>query len=194
VDQALESFRRAQEIHPRSFETRLNLAFLHLERARLGEGPGAAADFREAIRWFALAEESSPGSFRALYNRATAMAEAGMVPEATAEFERLSQDPSRTAMYAWPLADLYGRAGRWEEALRQLDRAEGIQPENAGIAALKKGEVLAQAGRFAEGKAEIRRAARLLVPGDPRPRIYMARLLEASGTPEDIRISRALRE
>ncbi|MCK6480859.1 MAG: tetratricopeptide repeat protein [Planctomycetes bacterium] len=193
MEQALASCRAAQEIHPRSFETRLNLAFLHLERARAGEGPGAAADFREAIRWFTLAEESSPGSFRALYNRATAMAEAGMVPEATAEFERLSKDPSRTALYAWPLADLYRRAGRWEDALRQLDRAEEVSPGDAGVAALKRGEVLAQAGRFEEGKAAIRGAARLLPPGDPRPRIFMARLLEASGSPEDVRTARALR-
>jgi tetratricopeptide (TPR) repeat protein len=197
MDQALDAFRRAQEIHPRSFETRLNLAFLHVERARARageEGGGVAADLREAIRWFSLAEESSPGSFRALYNRATAMAEAGMVPEATAEFERLSRDPSRTAMYAWPLADLYRRAGRWEDALRQLDRAEEVSPADAGVAALKKGEVLAQAGRFAEGKAEIRRAARLLDPGDPRPLLFMARLLEATGDPEDLKAARRLKD
>jgi tetratricopeptide (TPR) repeat protein len=188
LDFALEEFRAAHAIYPRAFETRLNLGFLHSYRGMLANRdadpdapPPRPAEFLEAVRWFTLAEESSPNSFRALYNRATAMAKAGQVAAATAEFERLAQDESRTTMYAYPLADLYRRAGRHDDALAQLHLVERIAPEDAGTVALKKGEVLAAAGRFREAEEELRRAARVLGERSPLPPLYMARLLVATG-------------
>ena len=199
LDSALEDFTRSQELYPRAFETRLNLGNLHLYRARLlnrdadpDAPPPLPEEYREAIRWFALAEESSPGSFRALYQRATAMAEAGLVEEATREFERLAQDRSRTTMYAWPLASLYARAGRTADALAQLDLIESIRPGDAGPAALRRGEILTRAGRFREAEKELQRAATVLGIDDPGPPLYMARLLVATGIPGNLPAARTL--
>jgi tetratricopeptide (TPR) repeat protein len=168
LDFAMESFHEAHRLYPRAFETRLNLGFAHLHRGLLlnrSHDPDAPADpgpFLEAARWFTLAEESSPSSFRAFYNRATAWAFAGRVPEAIAEFERLSADRSRTTLYAWPLADLYRRAGRTEDALAQLALVEEREPADAGLVALRRGEVLAAAKRYREADRELQRAASLL--------------------------------
>jgi len=72
---------------------------------------------------FTLAEESSPGSFRALYHRASALAEGGLVDEAVKEFERLARDTSRTTLYAYPLANLYRRQGRFDDAWPSCGRS-----------------------------------------------------------------------
>ena len=199
MDFALEEFTKAHHLYPRSFETRLNLGFLHLFRGRVanrdvapGEPVAAPEEFREAIRWFTLAEESSPGSFRALFNRASAMAEGGMTAEAIPEFERLSADTSRTTLYAWPLADAYRRAGRFDDALLQLRHIEEVDPAQAGAAALRAGEVLVDGKRFADAKRELERAARILGPEDPRPPLHMARLLVATGLPENLPMARML--
>ncbi len=199
LDLSLEQFRRAHGLYERAFETRLNMGFAHLFRGILlnrdadpDAPPPKPEDFREAVRWFTLAEESSPGSFRALYNRATAMALLGQVKEATAEFERLSQDKSRTTMYAWPLADLYRRAGRVEDALAQFDFIERTTPEEAGTLALRRAEVLTGAGKFKEGIVQLDRARELLGLADPGPPLFMARLLVATGLPENLETVRVL--
>ncbi len=196
---AEEEFEEARRLYPGAFETRLDLGFLHLHRGILlnrdadpDAPPPHRSDFLEAIEWFRLAEQASPGSFRALYNRATAMAKAGMVPEAIAEFERLAKDESRTTMYAWPLADLYRRAGRYDAALGQLDLIERLEPKDAGTVALKRGEVLTRAGRFAEAEKELRRAKERLGESDPGPPLYMTRLLVATGIPENLPAAAAL--
>jgi len=199
LDRAREEFEASLALYPGAFETRLNLGFFHLYRGRLAnrethpdEPPKVPEEFREAIRCFTLAEQASPGSFRALYNRATAMAEAGMVAEATREFERLSQDTSRTTMYAYPLADLYRRAGRTDDALAQFDHIVQVSPADEGTAVLKRGEALTQAARFSEAEAALRRAAALLGPSDPGPPLYMARLLVGTGLPENLPAARTL--
>jgi tetratricopeptide (TPR) repeat protein len=198
LDFAMEEFHEAHRLYPRAFETRLNLGFAHLHRGLLvnrGSDPDAPADpepFLEAARWFTLAEESSPNSFRAFYNRATAWAFAGRVGEAIGEFERLSADRSRTTLYAWPLADLYRRAGRTEDALAQLALVEEREPSDAGIVALRRGEVLAAAKRFREADRELQRAASILGPGDPRPPALMARVLVGTGIAENLPAARVL--
>jgi len=199
IDRALAEFTEAQRLYPGAFESRLNLGYLHLYRGQIlnreadPDGPAShPEEYRQAIRWFEEAEKASPGSFRALYNRASAMARAGMVPEATAEFERLAKDPSRTTMYAWPLGDLYRRAGRTEEALAQFDLIERLSPEDAGTLCLKRAEVLTAARRFVEADAELQRAAKVLGMENPGPPLYKARLLVAEGKPEMLPLAKAL--
>ncbi len=193
LDRALAEFGEAHRLYPRSFETRLNLGFAHLYRGQIlnrdadPDGPQPhVEEYLQAMRWFALAEESSPNSWRALYNRATAMGKAGLVPEAIAEFERLSKDGSRSTIYAWPLVELYRRAGRTEDALARLDFIAGKTPDEKGVVALKRAEVLMQAGRFRDADAALKEAYGILGEGDPMVWVYMARLLVAIGDPANL--------
>jgi tetratricopeptide (TPR) repeat protein len=200
LEESRERFGEAHRLYPRAFENRLNLGFFHLYRGTLlqpevlhDELPSDPADFEEAARWFVLAEESSPGSFRAHFNMATALARAGRVEQAVAEFERMAkEDTERTTIYAWPLSDLYRRLGRTEEALGMLAKIDALEPGSRGLAALRRAEVLVQARRFPEAKAALDAARAALGAQDVRPDVYMARLLAATGVPENLPALRAL--
>ena len=200
LDEALERFGEAHRLYPRAFETRLNLGYFHLYRGTLlhpevlhDEVPADASDFEEAARWFALAEESSPGSFRAHDNFAKSRALAGRVEEAITEYERMAaEDTDRTTHYAWPLARLYARVGRTEDALRMLAKIDELSPADRGTVALLRGEALMRAKRFAEAEKSLEGAATILGKADPRPPVFMARLLAATGLKENLPMMRLL--
>jgi tetratricopeptide (TPR) repeat protein len=190
---ALEEFVEAHRLFPGAFETRLNLGFAHLYRGNLlnrdsdPDGPPPRPEpYVEAARWFGLAEKASPGSWRALYNRASALGKAGRLPEAIAEFERLSQDRSRTTIYAWALSDLYSRAGRTDDALRQVDLIESIEPQDRPRAALRRVDILLRARRFEEADRALARAFEIVGRGDPLAWVRVARLLVAGGKAGDL--------
>jgi tetratricopeptide (TPR) repeat protein len=191
LDETLALFREAWIRYPGAFETRLNMGFAHLVRGNLhhrGAHPDAIPerpdDFLEAARWFTLAEEASPGSFRAKYNRGTALARAGALDRARAEFLEMAEaDPGRTTMYAYPLADIERRRGDADAALRWLDRVLEVAPGDAATVALKRAEVLGTARRFPEADAEVTRALGILGPEDAMPGVVKARLLAAEGDP-----------
>jgi tetratricopeptide (TPR) repeat protein len=192
VQGALDRFRAAQAIYPGSFATRLNLGSALVDIARWrnrGSDPDSPPprtdEYEEAIQWFTKAEEISPGSGRAQYFRATAMAEVGRVDEALAEFTRMRKgDPDRGHLYDFALADLNRRKGVFDAALGWLDRALERDPSSEATVALKKSEILVQAGRFDEADAQLRRAHGLLGPDNPLVLVYMARMLAASGKPQ----------
>ena len=200
LDEARERYGEAHRLYPRAFETRLNLGYFHLYRGTLlhpevlhDEVPSDVSDFEEAARWFVLAEESSPGSFRAHDNFAKSRALAGRVDEAIVEYERMAaEDTDRTTHYAWPLARLYGRVGRTEDALRMLAKIDALSPEQGGTVALLRAEALTRAKRFVEAKAALEDARRRLGPDDPMPDVYMARLLAATAVPENLPALREL--
>jgi tetratricopeptide (TPR) repeat protein len=193
LDFALEEFVLAHALYPGAFETRLNLGFAHLYRGNLlnrGADPAGPPPFPEpyleAARWFTLAEKASPDSWRALYNRATAIGKAGRVHEAIVEFERLAQDKSRTTIYAWALSDLYSRARRPDEALRQVDLIDSIAPGDLPQSVLRRVDILLRARRLDEADRALARAWEVLGRADSRVWVRMARLLVAGGRSGDL--------
>jgi len=205
ADAAVEEFHRAPAISPRAFETRLDLGLAYLLRGQLRNRnadpdapPPAPGDFEEAARWFTLAEESSPRSFRARYQRGNALALLGRTEDATREFEAMArQDTLRTTIYDYPLAELYRRAGRTEDALARLDHVLSLKKEEAAIVLPKKAEVLGGARRFVEADACLQRALPFFGKADPagkrdpRPLVFKVRLLVLEGGARNLEFARA---
>ena len=73
-----------------------------------------------------------------------------------------------------------------------LGRIDALEPGSRGIAALRRAEVLVHARRFPEAKAALDAARGALGEKDVRPDVYMARLLAATGVPENLPALRGL--
>ncbi len=157
----------------------------------LAKAPGAArndegielADFYprpvEAMRFLTAAVALRPGSYRARYSLASAMAASGDVPgavEMLREWIRLKPDDARAHS---DLGLLLQYQGRLSEAISELHEAIRLKPDDAG-AHSGLGSLLRDQGKLDEAISEINKAIRL-VPQQARFHDSLAWILHSQG-------------
>lgn len=118
------------------------------------------ADYGTRISIWADTVEKCPGNWRARNNLALALAEAGRVTEAVAEYERILVQVPGSAEVRNNYANALVVAGRAAEALREIDLALSAAPQVAEFIDTR-GVVLAALGRRAEAVTCYRDALRL---------------------------------
>jgi tetratricopeptide (TPR) repeat protein len=148
LDEALASFDRSLEAAPDQEGVRFarGVVLLGLDRAA------------EALQVFQRAAARCPDSADALAGRASALAALRQFEAALPDFEAaLRIAPERADFWfnsAGPLIALQ----RFDEALEALGRTLALEPGHPG-AQIKRGEVLCETGRIAEGMEQIARLA-----------------------------------
>lgn len=150
--QAIDALTRAKVADPDD-----ELMDLYLVQAYL-----SARRFSEAATLAETAQKASPDDLRFTTLQARAQFLGGSRPVALALLERtLAAKPDRLEMHL-ALAELYGQAGRVDEGLALLDKAETRFP-GAGSIAFRRGVVLGEAKRHAEAE----RAFRAIIAKQP---------------------------
>ena len=127
VTNAEKSLRHHLELEPQSAQGLFQLGSALLSQDR----------FREAAEVFGKATQLKADFGPAHYNRGFALARAGQLREAASAFqESLRHNPERLETYLL-LADLRLQLREPEEALRLLDQAQAINPDDPRLMALR---------------------------------------------------------
>ena len=149
---------------------------------RNGYYPGAIDAFDRALH----AKAAFPGNTNAIeVLRAIALVETGSTAEAGAVLPGLLARPENTANLDLLLSSvrLLYETGRYQEALRQSDRALAAGPANAAVH-LWRARLFHEEDRLPEAVVEAERA-RELAPSSPAPRSLLVRLYEHAGRGDD---------
>jgi protein O-mannosyl-transferase len=168
LDQAIEDYNKAIEIHPDS-----PLGYNNRGDAYLNQG-----DFEQAISDYTRAMELDPRFVEAYYNRGTAYLKLGEFPQALADFDmaiRVNPDYSRAY---YNRGTIYLKQGDAEAAIQDFSRAIQIDPDYAQ-AYNNRGNLFLKQGDFEGAMSDFNRALKAN-PGIPeiynnRGNIYMAR-------------------
>jgi tetratricopeptide (TPR) repeat protein len=134
----------------------------------LGKVAAAVHDLDKA------AQGAGSGSAEVEFMRAVLLHNLGRLEPAATSYRRVLADPAATldnrGSAANNLALVLATQGRYEQSLRQLQRAEelaaDIGPSMYAFVAHNRGLVLAQSGRPAEGMAELDRSTELFTQAD----------------------------
>jgi tetratricopeptide (TPR) repeat protein len=126
VEVVVELFRTLVQEHPDDPEAHY---YLGLALAQSGQNPGAR-DTSGAEGHLRAAGELAAGDTRYRAALANLLVGVGRLAEALSLAEALVREVPRSARYQALLAEVSFRAGRSEEALRAIDRALLLEPEN----------------------------------------------------------------
>lgn len=158
-DRARNAYQEAVRLDPNFAEAWRRLAHVLSEQYALGtQSPGALVTIKQAVDHTAGLE---PGSVNALlaqgYYRYRALRD---YPGALKVFSQVAEREPNNVEALLKIAALKRRLGDMDGALRQLDKAEVLDPGNAKLF-LTRGEILAAIRRFPEAHAALRRALQL---------------------------------
>ncbi len=150
-DGALRAFGRALELDPRQPSALVDAATVLSQRG----------DFLRARELFDRAVAARPGDAAALLQRASMRLRMGELPGAAADLDEVGKIDDRLPLYRLLRAVAADAAGRREEALAELDRAEALSDPDDPIAAIDatRAQIASALGRPAVAEAALARAA-----------------------------------
>ncbi len=144
-DKAIDALKRAKVLDPEDETLDLYLVQAHL----------TARQYKEAASLAEAGQKSAPEDLRFTTLQARAQFLSGARPAALTLLERtLEAKPDRLEIYL-SLAELYGQAGRVDDGLTLLDKADARFP-GAGSIAFRRGAVLGDAKRHADAERVFR--------------------------------------
>jgi len=167
---AEEFFYRAQAVESDPARAREKLVVWHTAMGRLRMDEQCYA---EAARDFAVALRHRPDHREARLGLAVALSRTGEAKRAASLFEQVVAEDSECVVAWVGLGDFHLQAGRAAEAVRCLDRALAINPDDVGAVTLRAW-ARAACGDRAGAEADAARRTQLGRPPDPD-------LLEAIG-------------
>ena len=167
---AEDYFYRAQSVESDPARARKKLVVWHTAMGRLHMD---ARRYAEAVQEFSLVLRHRPDHLEARLGLAVAFSRAGEFERAAGIFEQVVEDDPECAVAWVGLGDFHLQAGRAAEAIRCLDRALAIKPDDAGAVTLRAWARVA-CGNRAGAEADAARRTQLGRPSDPG-------LLEAIG-------------
>lgn len=150
--EAIDSFRRALELMPRSVKVENNLG-LALEG--LNQPEQAMAAYRQAIAW--QAGEAKPNE-QPLLNLGTLLADRNQAKEALPLLLQAEQLAPKDGKIHAALGKLYARQGDLPRAQADLEQAVAAQPDDAGLH-FQLGQVYRKEGLEGRAHEELARAA-----------------------------------
>ena len=160
---AEDYFYRAQSVDSDPARAREKLVVWHTAMGRLHMD---AQRYAEAVQEFSLVLCHRPDHLEARLGLAVALSRAGEPERAAGLFEEVVMDDPECAVAWVGLGDFHLQAGRAAEAIRCLDRALAIKPDNAGAVTLRAWARVACGDRTG-AEADAARRTQLGRPSDP---------------------------
>ena len=139
--QMLDAYRRAQEADPAlvaDVTQNMRMAYYNIFQKGVqafNRGQEDKAAYADAAAYFGMASDVMPDSAGAFINQAYAFINAGDQAAAISPFEKAIEKGDTQAQTMVFLADLYRNNQRSEEAVRLLERARELHPENPDVQA-----------------------------------------------------------
>lgn len=150
---------------------------LQLLESTLDSVPTAWQDTHDA---YARRLETHPDDLEARRRFAELLVDRGQGAEAIPHWQHLVDRVPGVLAWHDALASSLASAGRVDEGLAELDRAEALAPEAAGRISINRGDLLERAGRL-DAAAECYRRAAEARPFDPVPRYNAIHLVIQAG-------------